>query len=32
MQANVLSLVNHTHAAATEFFDNAVMRDGLPEE
>ena len=25
----VLSLVDHSHAAAAEFFDNAVVRDGL---
>src|SRR5271156_2956512 len=28
----VLSLVNHTHAAATEFFDDPVVRDGLTDE
>ena len=29
MQSCVLSFVNHAHPAATEFLDNAVMRDGL---
>src|SRR5580704_12028381 len=27
----ILSLVNHTHAAATELLDNAVVRDGLAD-
>ena len=27
----VLSLIDHTHAAATEFLDDAVVRDGLPD-
>src|SRR4029077_5323551 len=27
---NVLGLINNSHAAATEFFYDAVMRDGLP--
>jgi hypothetical protein len=27
-QFGVLSLVDHSHAAATEFFDNAVVRGG----
>src|SRR6202034_1248927 len=29
VQAEVFSLVDHTHPAATELFDDAVMRDGL---
>ena len=29
MQPCVLSLIDHAHPAATEFLDNAVMRDGL---
>ena len=29
VQARVLGLVNHTHAAAAELLDDAVMRDGL---
>jgi len=29
MQASVLGLVNHPHPAATELFDNAVMRNCL---
>ena len=28
MQPRVLSLVNHTHPAAAEFFNDAVVRDG----
>jgi hypothetical protein len=28
MQFYVFSFVNHAHPAATEFFDNAVVRDG----
>src|ERR1700674_3215366 len=28
MQPSVLSFVNNTHPAATEFLDNAVVRDG----
>jgi len=31
MKGNVLSLVNHAHAAAAEFFDDAVMRDRLAD-
>jgi hypothetical protein len=31
VQARVLGFVNHTHAAAAEFFENAVMRNGLPD-
>jgi hypothetical protein len=27
----VLSLVNHTHPAAAEFFDDAIVRDGLAD-
>ncbi len=27
IQARVLSLVHHAHAAATEFFDDAIVRD-----
>ena len=29
VQPGVLSLIDHTHPAATEFFDNAVMRNCL---
>ncbi len=29
-QLGVLRLIDHTHAAATQLFDNAVVRDGLP--
>jgi hypothetical protein len=29
VQPGVLSLINHTHPAAAEFFDDAVMRNGL---
>ena len=29
MQPCVLSLIDHAHPAATEFLDNAVVRDGL---
>src|SRR4029077_9563683 len=32
VQARILGLVNHTHAAAAEFFENAVMRNGLPDQ
>ena len=28
----IFGLVNHAHTAATELFDNAVVRDGLPEK
>ena len=31
MQSRVLSLVDHTHAPAAEFFDNAVVRDDRGE-
>ncbi len=30
VQADVFSFVNDTHAAAAEFFDDAVVGDGLP--
>ena len=29
MELGVLGLVDHTHAAAAELFEDAVMRDGL---
>ena len=32
MQAGVFGFVNDTHAAATEFFDDAVMRNGLANQ
>ena len=28
----ILSLVNHFHPAATELFDDAVVRDGLADQ
>ena len=28
---DILGLVDHTHPTAAEFFDNAVMRDGLAD-
>ena len=31
-EVGVLSLVNHAHAATAEFFDDAVVRDGLANE
>src|ERR1700677_3519922 len=31
MKARVLSLVDHTHPAAAQLLDNAVMRDGLAD-
>ena len=31
MQSRVLSFVDHAHAAAAQFFQNTVMRDGLPD-
>ena len=31
VQGYVLGLVDYTHAAAAEFFDNAVVRDGLTD-
>jgi hypothetical protein len=30
MQPCVLGFINHTHPAAAQFFDNAVMRDVSP--
>jgi hypothetical protein len=32
MEARVLSLVDDTHPAPAEFFDDAVMRDSLTEQ
>ena len=32
VQANVFGFVNDAHAAAAEFFGDAVVGDGLPEE
>src|SRR5215475_577975 len=32
MQTDVFGLVHHTHTAATELLNNAVMRDGLADE
>ena len=29
---SVFSLVNHTHPAATKFFDDVVVRDGAADE
>ena len=31
VQSGVFGLINDTHAATAEFFDDAVMRDGLPD-
>ena len=31
-KGGVLGFVNHTHAAATQFFDDAVMRDSLAQQ
>ena len=31
VQAGVLRLVNHTHAATTKFFDDSVVRNGLAD-
>ena len=31
MQARVFRFVNHTHPAAAQLLDNAVMRDGLAD-
>ncbi len=31
VQLHVLSLVDHTHAAAAELLDDAVVRDGLAD-
>ena len=31
VQAGVLGLVDHPHTSATEFFDDAVVRDSLPD-
>ena len=30
-EVHVLSLINHTHPAAAEFLDDAVVRDGLAD-
>src|SRR5438552_2739052 len=32
MQSRVLSLIDHAHASAAELFDDAVVRNGLPDE
>ena len=32
MELGVFGLIHHTHTAATELFDDAVMRDGLADE
>ena len=32
VELDVFGLVHHTHTATTELFEDAVMRDGLPEE
>jgi hypothetical protein len=31
VQLHILSLVDHTHAATTEFLDDLVVRDGLAD-
>jgi hypothetical protein len=32
VEPGILGLVDHTHAPATELFQDAVVRDGLPEK
>jgi len=32
VQSGILSFVHHTHAAATELLDDAVMRNGLADQ
>jgi hypothetical protein len=32
MKTRVLGFVNDTHAAAAEFFEDAVMRNDFPDE
>ena len=32
MQARILGLIHHTHPAATQLLDDAVMGDGLSDE
>src|SRR5215470_2495693 len=32
VETGILSFVHHTHTAATKFFQDAVMRDGLTDE
>jgi hypothetical protein len=31
MKARVFCFIDHAHPSATELFENAVTRDGLPE-
>ena len=31
MQPSVLGLINHSHAPTAQFFDDAVVRDDLPD-
>jgi hypothetical protein len=32
MKTGVLGLINNAHAAATQLFDNAVVRDSLADQ
>ena len=32
MQARIFGLVDHTHPATTDFFENAIVGDGLADE
>ena len=32
VESGVLGLVDHTHAAAAEFLDDAIVRDGLADQ
>ncbi len=32
VELSVFGLIDHTHTSATEFFDNAVVRDSLTDE
>jgi hypothetical protein len=32
VELDVFGFVDHTHPASTKFFEDAVMRDGLPDK